>query len=184
MNQTGPKQVNNPTGSPDNGEPLFITIGKIRRAHGVDGEMVVEKWSERDELFKPGSVIHAGTRLRDLKIRTRRDHDKFLLLSFHGFDDVDQAMELTNLILYVRKESLPALPDGEYYHFELVGLRVEDEQGNNLGVLSEVMVTGANDVYVVTSEDGKEILLPVIPDVIKQIDINSSKMIVHPPEWA
>jgi 16S rRNA processing protein RimM len=61
---------------------------------------------------------------------------------------------------------------------------VEDEQGNNLGVLSEVMVTGANDVYVVTSEDGKEILLPVIPDVIKQIDINSSKMIVHPPEWA
>jgi len=88
-----------------------------------------------------------------------------------------------NQYLYVRADELPPLPEGEYYHHQLLGLRVFDLQGNLLGVLSEILETGANDVYVVRDEGGSEILLPVIEGVILEVDLGARRLIVNPPEW-
>lgn len=78
---------------------------------------------------------------------------------------------------------LPPLPEGEYYHFQLIGLTVLDENGTKIGVLNEVLTTGANDVYLVVDEEGKEILFPAIQSVIIQTDLEHQQMIVRPQEW-
>lgn len=76
-------------------------------------------------------------------------------------------------------DSDPQLPPGEYYHYQLVGLTVITDHGENLGTIQEVLATGSNDVYVVTSDSGQEVLLPAIEQVIKEIDLASGKMLVH-----
>jgi len=86
--------------------------------------------------------------------------------------------------LYFEKKDLPDLEDEEYYHHELIGLEVRNENGAALGTLTEIIVTGANDVYVVTPKNGsKDILIPAIKSVIKKIDIESKQMVISPQEW-
>ena len=106
-----------------------------------------------------------------------------MLITFKDITDLDQAGLFRNKFIYIRKEDLPALPDGEYYHFDLVGLNVFDTADQLLGVLTEVLETGANDVYVVKSENGEEILLPAIESVIISVNLKDARMVVNPPEW-
>src|SRR5690606_18859891 len=110
-------------------------------------------------------------------------HPPFLILKFQGYDTPEAAAELRNNLVYVRADSLPPLPEGEYYHHQLVGLRVVAEDGQELGVLTEVLETGANDVYVVTDENGKEVLLPAIREVILGVDLAAKTMRVRPQTW-
>ena len=170
-------------GSPQPGEPVFILIGKIRRPHGVDGEMMIDPYSESVDRFKPGSEVLIGEDHQPLVIRTRRAMDRAMLITFKDVTDPDQAGLFRNKFIYIRKEDLQALPDGEYYHFDLVGLNVFDTADQLLGVLTEVLETGANDVYVVKSEKGEEILLPAIESVIISVNLKEARMVVNPPEW-
>jgi len=112
-----------------------------------------------------------------------RKKDKFILLTFEGYQDCDQVNVLRNEIVYSRYDKLPPLPDGQYYHHQLVGLRVMDESGAELGILSEIIVTGANDVYIVRSPGKPELLLPAIESVIIQVDLEKGSIISRPPEW-
>ena len=84
-----------------------------------------------------------------------------------------------NQWVYVKAADVPPLPEGQYYKYELIGLDVVDDQGNALGKLNEILETGANDVYVVKNESGKEILLPAIPPVILDVDMGQRVMKVH-----
>ena len=170
-------------GSPKPGEPVFILIGKIRRPHGVDGEMMIDPYSESVDRFKPGSEVLIGEDHQPLVIRTRRAMDRAMLITFKDVTDPDQAGLFRNKFIYILKDNLPALPDGEYYHFDLVGLNVFDTADQLLGVLTEVLETGANDVYVVKSEKGEEILLPAIESVIISVNLKEARMVVNPPEW-
>jgi 16S rRNA processing protein RimM len=79
----------------------------------------------------------------------------------------------------VRLGDLGPLPDGVYYHWEIIGLRVETEEGESLGSLGQILSTGANDVYVVRTPDGSELLLPAIAEVIRKVDLESGRMMVH-----
>jgi 16S rRNA processing protein RimM len=166
-------------GSPPTGEPVFLAVGKLRRPHGVHGEIIMDVLTDFPERLKPGKKMLAGDQHQPVQIRSVRGHDQALLIAFTGIDTPEQAGEFRNQILYATVADQPPLEDGEYYHHELIGLSVYDEQGNLLGELAEIMETGANDVYVVRPEAGQEILLPAIDEVILEINLEKKTMSVH-----
>lgn len=170
-------------GSPQPGEPVFILIGKIRKAHGVDGEIMIDAYSESPERFKPGRKIFLGEDHQPHVIRSRRTMDKAMLISLKDISDPELVGKYRNKFIYILKEDLPTLPEGEYYHFDLIGLQVFDPSGKLLGKLVEVIETGANDVYVVDNEQGEEMLIPAISQVVVSVSIPDGKMVVNPPEW-
>lgn len=175
-------QDQNP-GSPSSSEPVFLLVGKFRSAHGVKGEIGMEVLTDFPERLAPGSVVFVGEDHRPLKITAIRWKNTVMLLSFEGVSDRDQAAYMRNLNVYTRAEHLPKLPQGEYYHHELIGLRVVNEAGDLIGRLDEILETGANDVYVVKPETGNDILFPAIDSVILAVDLNKGEMVVRPPDW-
>jgi len=101
------------------------------------------------------------------------------LVTFDGYQSPESVGVFRNTMVYVRVIDLPPLPDGEYYHHQLLDLQVFREDGEYLGILAEILVTGANDVYVIETDDGTEILLPAINDVIREIDLERGQIRVH-----
>ncbi len=100
-------------------------------------------------------------------------------LKFENIDQIEDLEKLTNALVFVRTDSLPPLPDGEYYHHQLLGLEVITETGQKVGVLKEILETGANDVYVVFNSNGKEELIPAIKQNLVKIDIKNKIMVVR-----
>lgn len=178
-----PGRKKNETGSPGEGEPLFLVVGKLRRPHGIHGEILMDVLTDFPERLMPGKSVLVGEAHRPFEIVHLRGHEPALLISFEGVETREDAGEFRNQMVYVKADALPELPEGEFYHHELIGLRVEDEAGQELGVLEEVLVTGANDVYLVRMADEKELLLPAIHDVVLEIDTKNGKMIVRPMDW-
>ncbi len=172
-------QDNDKSGSPPTGEPVFLAVGKLRRPHGVHGEIQMDVLTDFPERLVAGVMVYAGTEHRPLRLKNVRPHDQVLLLTFGEFTTPEAVGELRNQVLFVRADDRPPLPEGEYYHHELIGLRVVDENGNVLGKLTEILETGANDVYLVRPDTGSDILLPAIEDVILAIDLTAGEMRVH-----
>ena len=168
-----------PAGSPAAGEPAFLAVGKIRRPHGVSGDVLVEIYTDFPERLSPKTVVYAGETHRPLTIARRRTHNDGLLLSFENFDTPEQAGQFRNQVLYTPTKKSPKLPAGEYYQHQLLGLSVLDEAGKVLGELTELIETGANDVYVVRDAKGGEVLLPAIAEVVLDIDLEAKTMRVH-----
>ena len=106
-----------------------------------------------------------------------------LLLKFEEIDDRETVSELTNNIVYVRTSDLPPLPDEEFYLHELIGLQVFQEDGQNLGILAEILETGANDVYLIKDDLGNEVLIPATEEMIIEIDMDQGRMTVAKMEW-
>lgn len=141
--------------------------------------MLVEIYTDLPERLRPQMVIYAGENHLPLTICRRRTHNEGLLLAFEGFTTPEQVGRFRNQILYAAWADAPELPEGEYYQYELLGLDVEDEAGKFLGKLTEIMQTGANDVYVVTNEAGRELLLPAIAEVVLDVNLSTKTMKVH-----
>lgn len=161
-------------------KPVFLAVGKFRRTHGLRGEMVMEILTDFPERLRSGLTVFVGEEHAEHKIRTRRRHgNNMLLLNLDGYQTPEQAAELRNQYVYVRSDMIPALAEGEYYHHQLLGLTLISETGQRLGVLEQILETGANDVYLVRAENGREILLPAIDDVILAIDLAAGEMKVH-----
>jgi 16S rRNA processing protein RimM len=169
------KNIN--TGSPE-GEPVYLAIGFLRRPHGVRGEIMVEIKTDRPEQIKVGAKFFLGKERLPLIVATKRRHNKGLLLSFEGIQDRDEIGRFRNHYLYADVADLPPLPDGQFYDYQLLGLDViEKESGESLGNLTDIIKTGANDVYLVKTKSGREILLPAIPDVV--LDVNLAEGTMH-----
>ena len=177
-------QQNNKTGSSNSGEPEFIIVGKIGRPHGVKGELTFQPMTDYPERLVAGKMLLLGKSRKGHKISSIRVKGADYILTLEGIESREEAQVLTNQLAYVPLASLPPLPEGEYYHHDLLGMRVVDTNGKELGVLTEILETGANDVYVVVSEDGEEVLLPVIPSVILDINNQAKCMTVQPQDWA
>ncbi len=166
-------------GSPQTGEPVFIAVGRIRRPHGLSGEVLVEILTDFPERIVPGMLLYVGENRSTMYIKTSRPHHKGLLLSFEGITDPVQAGAYRNQMLCVFADDRPELPDGEYYHHQLLGLQVITDQGQMLGVLADILQTGSNDVYIVRSDAGADILLPAIDSVMLNVDLDRKEMVVH-----
>lgn len=167
------------SGSPTDGEPLYLVVGSLRRPHGVHGEMVMEVITDFPERLKANTKVFVGESHQLLIITSARFHGEGLLIKFKGVDTPEKAGRYRNQLIYVPAADRPKLPKGQYYHHELIGFAVVDQNNEEIGRLTEIMQTKANDVYVVTRPDGREILLPNIPSVILDIEAERRQIRVH-----
>jgi 16S rRNA processing protein RimM len=168
----------NSSGSPD-GEPVYLVVGFLRRAHGVHGEIILDLHTDFPERLQSGRKLFIGQERKLLILSGARPHAKGMLLKFRGIETPEAAGQLRNQWVYVKATDVPSLPEGKMYQHELFGFAVEDESGKLLGELVEIIETGANDVYVVRNESGKDLLLPAIPSVILETDPTRRLMRVH-----
>jgi 16S rRNA processing protein RimM len=168
-----------PAGPPTAGEPAFLVVGKVRRPHGVHGDVVAEIYTDFPERFIPSKEIFLGEKHLKLVITNHRQHNEGLLLGFEGVSSPEQAGRYRNQIISISTSDASELPEGRFYFHELIDLEVVDEGGNHLGTLTEILETGANDVYVVKSSTGSELLLPAIREVVLNVDLDAKKMRVH-----
>lgn len=171
-------------GSPETGEPVFLVIGKIRRPHGVAGEMVMDLMTDFPERLKKGKELYVGATHEIYKIRSIRQHNPGVLIAFEGFVDCDSAGRFRNQLVYTLEKEVPRLPEGEYYFHDLLGLTVENEINDPIGILTEILETGANDVYVVRDPSGKDILIPAIDGVILDVNMERKTLRVKLQEWS
>lgn len=171
------------TGSPSPGEPDFIAVGRLRRPHGVGGEILMDVLTHFPERLHPGKIVYLGDTREPLRIQNVRGRHRELLLRFAGMATPEEVGRLRNEIIYVKTSELPDLPEGEYYHHQLMGLKVVDETGQTLGTLANILETKANDVYVVKGADGKELLLPAVEEVVQDVDLEKGEIRVRPQEW-
>lgn len=148
----------------------------MRGARGVRGELNVDRLTDAPDRFRRGATLHAAGAVRS--VRHARLHRGVLLLELEGIDTKEQAEALRGALLEVPEAELAALPEGSYYRFQIVGLAVVDLAGQALGRVEEILETGANDVYVVRSDEG-ELLVPAIDSVIKQVDVAGGRVVVE-----
>lgn len=168
----------NASGSPD-GEPVYLAVGFLRRAHGVHGEIMMDVHTDFPERLRSGRKLFVGEKHKPVTLASVRTHAKGRLVKFEGVESPEEGAQYRNQWVYVRAADVPPLPAGQMYQHELFGFKVVDEDGNLLGELAEIIATGANDVYVVRDESGREILLPAIPSVILDLDREQRLMHVH-----
>lgn len=160
----------------------LVTIGRIGRPHGVSGEVALDGVTlDAKELESVGTFTWKGTsgQTRTLQLVGLRPVQPRMLAHFAGIRDRDQASRLTNGVLMVERDQLPDPGPGVAYTFELIGLRVETEDGRSLGVLSEIMATGAHPVYVVRGE--RELLIPAAGPMLKKVDLEAGVITVSLP---
>lgn len=166
------------TGSP-RGESVYLAIGFLRRPHGVRGEIIMDLHTDFPERIRPGKKVYIGEKHEAAAFEGVRVHGNGLLVKVRGYDTPEAAARFRNQWVYVKSDEVPPLPEGRYYQHELIGLNVVDENGNLLGSLTQILETGANDVYVVRNAGGREILLPAIPAVVLHINMDARVMKVH-----
>lgn len=171
------------TGSPVNGEPVYLVIGRFGKPHGLDGGILFYVITDFPERIKKGRKIFIGEDHQLAYIFSVKDHNRGLILKLKEFKSVDEIEEFSGEYVFVEASELPKLPEGEYYHHQLMGLTVKDTNENILGTITEIIQTGANDVYVIKGIDKKEILYPALKTLINHIDLKNKIMIVKPVEY-
>jgi 16S rRNA processing protein RimM len=167
------------TGSPTVGEPEYLVVGFLRRSHGIRGELLMDVRTDFPERLKTGKTVFVGDSYQPMVIASLRSISIGMLVRFRGIKTPEEAGQYRNTWVYVPTANRPALPEGEYYHHQLVGMNVVTDEDHQLGVLADILETGANDVYVVRDPDGNEILLPAIPPVILEVRLADRQMRVH-----
>ena len=167
------------TGSSPNDEPVFVIVGKFRRPHGIRGEIIMTVLTDYPDLITPGITLFVGNNYHQYTIRSIRWHGGDMLIALAELPDRTAVEIFRNIMVYMKAKDIPELPEGEYYSHQLVGMDVITDQDQELGKIKEILITGANDVYLVESADGKQVLLPVIEQVVLNIDHESGKILVH-----
>ncbi len=168
----------NTAGSSAHNEPAYVLIGKLQKTHGIKGEIAMRVITQFPERIRVGKRLYLGDDHNEFVVNSLRWKNDLLLVGFVGYDNPEEASQLTNLEVFNRIQDLPKLPKGQFYHHQLIGLKVW--QGDEyLGLLTEIMETGANDVYVIKDDEAEELLIPAIPDVIKTIDLELGNMQVE-----
>lgn len=165
------------TGSPDGG-PLYLSVGFLRRPHGLKGEIIMDLHTDFPDRMKKGRKVFVGEDHKLMTLTNVRPHQSGLLVKFKNVETPEAAGLYRNQWVYVERKDVP-LPEGQHYKHELIGLKVVDENDSPLGELVEILETGANDVFVVRDDSGREILLPNIPSVILDLDIDRGLLRVH-----
>lgn len=161
----------------------YIETGKIVTTQGLHGEVRAEAWCD-DPAFLAGlDLVHVGAPGNEYEIERGRVHKQNMaVLKLRGVDDIDAAARLRGKLLFVHRSCIP-LEEGEYLIQDLVGCTVLDAQsGEVYGTLCDVSHTGANDVWHVRFPDGSEKLLPVIPQVVRRVDVEAERVEITPLE--
>jgi 16S rRNA processing protein RimM len=155
-----------------------VAVGRITRPHGVTGEVAVVVLSEVPGRFAGGATVwlEGG---RSLTVETSRPHKDRLLVRFREIADRSAAEAVQGALLVVPESMSPPLPEGSWWDHQLIGCAVRTEGGRELGQLTEVIHTAANDVWVATGADGAETLVPVLKDVLVSVDVEAKLVLVR-----
>ncbi len=173
----------NGTGSLNQSEPVYLAIGRLGKPHGLDGEIAFYILTDFPERLKIGKKVFIGDEHIPAHIHSIKEHSKGFIFQFDEYNHIDQVEKFKSDFVFVETNELPELPEGEYYHHQLIGCSVMDLNGSKIGVLTEILETGANDVYVIIGEDRKETLYPALLNLIEKIDIENKFMVVKPLEY-
>jgi 16S rRNA processing protein RimM len=155
-----------------------VAVGRITRAHGVQGEVAVLVISEVPGRFADGATVWLEDG-RTLTVESSRPHKDRLLVRFRGVNDREQAEALQKALLVVPESSSPELPEGSWWDHRIVGCALETDTGDSLGIVREVIHTAANDVWSAVDEDGTETLVPVLRDVVVEVDVDAGRIVVR-----
>jgi len=159
----------------------IVVIGKVLKELGICGELKVLPLSDNPERFKKLERVYlvSPDGKRELRgVTVLRQQKGLVHLSLAGCNSPEKASTLRGYFLAVPKNELPLLPEGKYYTFQIIGLRVVTDEGIPLGIVEDILSTGSNDVFVVKGE--KEYLIPFLRDVVKKIDLAEKLIIIHP----
>jgi len=159
--------------------PEYLAVGRVIRPHGVRGTLLIERTSEIILSILPGSSVFLGAEFEAYTVKSFSVHQKRYLLTLEGVETHDHAEQFRDQTLHIHFEETQPLPAGVYYYWQLLGMDVFSEHGEHLGKLSEIIETGANDVYLVRSPTEEELLLPAIESVIREVDLQAKRIIVH-----
>ena len=158
-----------------------MQVGIITSTHGLKGEVKVFPTTDDPGRFKKLKevILDEKKGQRKAEVESVKFFKQFVILKFKGMDDISDVERLRQVGLYVTRENAVKLKKDEYFIADLIGMTVENEDGKALGTLKDVIQTGANDVYDVTMEDGKSLLIPAIRDCILEVDVEAARMRVH-----
>ena len=157
----------------------FLEIGKIVGTHGVRGMVRIQPWSDDGEFLTHFKTFYLECGKTKIELNKITPHGSVVIAAIKGVDSIEDAENLRNKVLYIKRDDAK-LPEGRYFVSEIIGASVFDADTDALlGILTEVSPTGANDVWHVKSGE-KEYLVPAIPDVIVNVDINSDTIKIRP----
>jgi len=158
----------------------YLQVGVISSTHGIRGEVKVFPTTDDPTRFKQlkSVLMDTGNAHVELKIQGVKFFKKFVILKFQGIDNINEVEQYKGAPLLIeRKDALP-LQEDEYFIADMIGMKVFTEDAKEFGILKEVLETGANDVYVITSIDHGEVLLPAIHKCVHSIDVEARKMVI------
>ena len=159
----------------------YLKVGQIVNTNGLKGLLKINPFTDditRFERLKTILVDHKKE-LLEFEIESVRYQKKQVLLKLKGIDTIEEAEKYREDYLKINRNKEEKLPEDTYYIVDLIGLDIYTENGELLGKLDDIFSTGSNDVYVVKNSEGKQILLPAISDVIKNIDLEQKKIVVN-----
>lgn len=161
----------------------YLETGKIVNVHGLKGEVKVYPWCDSPQLLCEFDTLYTNKGTQSIEIEYAKVQKNMVIMKIKGIDTVEHANELKNKILYLDRNDLE-LGENTYFIQDLIGLQVFDVDDNTFyGVLSDVLETGANDVYTIRNEElNKEFLIPAIPQVVISTDIDNNIMKIKPLE--
>lgn len=160
----------------------WFKVGKIVNTHGVKGEVrIVSTTDFADERYEKGNKLYIFKEKQsepvEVTVASHRRHKNFDLLTFEGYENVNDVEQYKNCEVKIPEEQLTDLEDGEFYFHEIIGCTVKTEDGVEVGTVKEILTPGANDVWVV-KKGGKEVLIPYIDDVVQSIDIDEKEIVI------
>ncbi len=159
----------------------YLEIGKIVSVFGIKGEVKVEPWCDTPQLLCQFDILYykSGT---PVKIERARVHKNQVLLKIEGVDTPEEGVKLRGRVLYMDRADVE-LPEGVYFQQDLIGLEVSDSgTGEVYGTITDVLQTGANDVYEITDSEKVKRYIPAIPEVIDSVELEEGRMLITPLE--
>ena len=164
--------------------PEYIVVGRFGRPRGTSGEIYVNPLTDNPERFKGNETlwIESEDGWKKIKVLSVRFISGRPALRIEASETPEDAKRFTNQYLYIKADELDQLPEGSYYHFDLIGCRVTDTEGKQLGEIVNIESYPANDAWVIETGEGKRILFPAVKKFIVEVDIEKNLVVINPPE--
>lgn len=159
----------------------LMEIGQIVNTYGIKGFVKVVPFTDNINRFEDLKTLYVETKkgLENFEIEEVKYSKNTVLLKLKGIDDINIAEKYKNCYLKISRENAVKLPEDTYFIVDLLDIKVYTDEDIYLGNIIDVYPTGSNDIYVVKNEEGKQVLLPAIGEVIKDVDVQNKKMVVH-----
>lgn len=160
----------------------YVQIGKIINTHGICGEVKILPLTDNVKRFEKLYRVYLGKNKEVIHIERLWYKNDFVILKFKEFNNINEVLSFKDNYLYIDEEDVVDLPEDTYFVFDVIGCEVFNLENRRIGLISEVLETGSNDVYVVKDDNGREYLIPAVKEFIKKIDVENKIILIEPIE--